>query len=108
MIDLALTHNPIIEPGKRIIDKKAGEEVTAQSYPNPSFGVQSGYGKVRDPRGPSLIERYFSLSQPLEWPGTRAAHQHAAEAGVSSAQASFEETQVNVKARVKQTFKNYS
>ena len=104
VIDLTLAHNPIIELGKGIIDEKEGEEVTAKSYPNPSFGVQSGYGKVRDPRGTSLIERYFSLSQPLEWPGTRAARQEAAEAGVRSAQASLEETQVNVKARVKRIF----
>jgi cobalt-zinc-cadmium efflux system outer membrane protein len=104
IIDLTLTHNPIIELSKGIIDEKAGEEVTAQSYPNPTFGFQGGYGKVRDPTGPSLIERYFSLSQPLEWPGTRAARQQAAEAGVNSAQASLEETQVNVKAGVKRTF----
>ncbi len=104
IIDLTLTHNPIIELSKGIIDEKAGEEVTAQSYPNPTFGFQGGYGKVRDPTGPSLIERYFSLSQPLEWPGTRAARQQAAEAGVNSAQASLEETQVNAKAGVKRTF----
>ena len=35
VIDLTLTHNPIIELGKGLIDEKAGEEVTAQSYPNP-------------------------------------------------------------------------
>ncbi len=104
IIDLTLTHNPTIELGKGIIDEKAAEEVTAQSYPNPSFSVQSGYGKVRDPRGTSLIERYFMLSQPLEWPGTRAARQEAAEAGVSTAQASFEAIQLNVKARVKRSF----
>ncbi len=104
VIDLTLTHNPIIELGKGIIEEKAGEEITAQSYPNPTFGVQSGYGRVRDPRGTSLIERYFSLSQPLEWPATRAARQQAAEAGVRSAHAGFEETQINVKARVKRTF----
>jgi len=80
IIDLTLTHNPIIELSKGIIDEKAGEEVTAQSYPNPTFGFQGGYGRVRDPTGPSLIERYFSLSQPLEWPGTRTARQQAAEA----------------------------
>jgi cobalt-zinc-cadmium efflux system outer membrane protein len=51
-----------------------------------------------------LIERYFSLSQPLEWPATRAARQQAAEAGVRSAYAGFEETQINVKARVKRRF----
>ncbi len=104
VIDLTLTHNPIIELGKGIIEEKAGEEVIAQSYPNPTFGVQSGYGRVRDPRGTSLIERYFSLSQPLEWPATRAARQQAAEAGVRSAHAGFEETQINVKARVKRRF----
>jgi cobalt-zinc-cadmium efflux system outer membrane protein len=104
IIDLTLTHNPSIELGKGFIDEKTGEDVTAQSYPNPSFSVQSGYGKVRDPRGTSLIERYFTLSQPLEWPGTRAARQQAAEAGVRSAHASFDETLVNVKASVTRTF----
>ncbi len=104
IIDLTLSNNPIIERGKGIIDEKAGEELSAHAYPNPSFSVQSGYGKVRDPRGTSLIERYFTLSQPLEWPGTRAARQQAAEAGVSTAQASFEAIQLNVKARVKRTF----
>ena len=104
IIELALTHHPTLEVGRGMIDQKAGEELTAQSYPNPVFGVQSGYGKVRDPTGTSLVERYFSLSQPLEWPGTRTARQEAAEAGVQSAQAGFEETQVNVKARVKRSF----
>jgi cobalt-zinc-cadmium efflux system outer membrane protein len=97
-------HNPSIELGQGLIDEKAGEELTAHAYPNPTFGIQSGHGQVLDPRGTSLIERYFSLSQPLEWPGTRAARQQAAEAGVSSAQASFEEMQINVKARVKHAF----
>ena len=104
IIDLTLTHNPTIEVSKGLLEEKAGEELTAQSYPNPSFGVQSGWGKVRDPTGRSLIERYFSLSQPLEWPGTRAARQQAAEAQVNSAQAGFEGTQLNVRAQVKRTF----
>ena len=104
IIDLTLTHNPIIELGKGRIDEKIGEELTTHAYPNPEFSVQLGHGQVLDPRGTSLFERYFTLSQPLEWPGTRAAGQLAAEAGVSSAQASFEEIRINVKASVKRTF----
>ena len=104
IIDLTLTHNPTIEVGKGLIDQKTGEEQTAHAYPNPEFSVQSGRGKVRDPRGISLIERYFTLSQPLEWPGLRTARQQAAEAGIKSAQANFEVVQVNVRARVKRTF----
>ena len=104
IINLTLTHNPTIELGQGFIDQKTGEEITAHAYPNPEFTVQSGFGKVRDPRGTTLIERYFTLSQPLEWPGKRSARQQAAEAGVRSAQAGFEEMQINVKARVKRAF----
>ncbi len=104
VIDLALTHHPTIEFGKGVIDEKQGDQVSAGKYPNPSLGLQSGHGQVLDPTGPSLIERYVSLSQPLEWPGTRAARQEAASAGVTSAEAGLEVTQLNVKARVKRTF----
>ncbi len=104
IIDLTLTHNPTIELGKGLIDQKAGEEQTARAYPNPTLGLQGGRGQILDPTGGTLFERYISLSQPLEWPGMRAARQQAAEAGVKSAQANFEVTQVNVRARVKRTF----
>ena len=104
VIDLALTHHPSIEFGKGVIDETQGDQLSASAYPNPSLGLQSGHGQVLDPTGPSLTERYISLSQPLEWPGTRAARQSAARAGVTSAQASLEVTQLNVKARVKRTF----
>ncbi len=104
VIDLALTHHPSIEFGKGVIDETHRDQLSASAYPNPSLGLQSGHGQILDPTGPSLTERYISLSQPLEWPGTRAARQQAAKAGVNSAQASFEETQLNVKARVKQAF----
>ena len=62
IIDLTLTHNPTIELGKGIIDEKAAEEVTAHAYSNPSFSVQSGYGKVRDPRGTSLDRKSTRLN----------------------------------------------
>ncbi|NKB82427.1 MAG: hypothetical protein GKS05_11175 [Nitrospirales bacterium] len=101
VVALALTHNPAIQLGKGFIDEKAGEELTSQAYPNPSLGIQSGHGQVLDPTGPSLTERYVSLSQPLEWPGTRMARQKSAHAQVGSAEASFEEIQLNVKAQVK-------
>jgi len=104
VIDLALTHNPTIEFGKGVIDEKAGDQMAASAYPNPSLGLQGGHGQVLDPTGPSLTERGISLSQPLEWPGTRAARKEAAEAGFHSAHASFEETRLIVKARVKRNF----
>lgn len=104
IIDLTLIHNPTIELGKGLIDQKAGEEQTANAYPNPTLGLQGGRGQILDPTGRTMFERYITLSQPLEWPGMRAARQQAAEAGVRSAQANFEVTQVNVEATVKRTF----
>ncbi len=97
-------HNPTIELGKGFIDQKTGEEQTASAYPNPTLGLQGGRGQILDPTGRTMFERYISLSQSLEWPGTRSARQQAAEAGVRSAEASFEVNQVNVKARMKRTF----
>ncbi len=104
IIDLTLMHNPTIELGKGFIDQKTGEEQRASAYPNPTLGLQGGRGQILDPTGRTMFERYISLSQPLEWPGTRSARQQAAEAGVRSAQANFEVSQVNVKARVKRAF----
>ena len=104
IIDLTLIHNPTIKLGKGRIEEKTGEEQTANAYPNPTLGLQGGRGQILDPTGRTIFERYISLSQPLEWPGARVARQQAAEAGVRSAHANFEVTQVNVKSRVKRTF----
>jgi len=104
IIDLALTHNPTIEFGKGVIDEKEGEQVSAGAYPNPSLGLHGGHGRVLDPTGPSITERSISFSQPLEWPGTRAARKEAANAGAQSAQASFKAAGLHVKAKVKRTF----
>ncbi len=104
IIDLTLTHNPTFEWGKGFFDQKTGEKKTANAYPNPTLGLQGGRGQILDPTGRTMFERYISLSQPLEWPGTRAARQQAAEARVSSAQANIEVSQVNVRATVKRTF----
>ena len=104
IIDLALTHHPAIELGQGVIDEKQGVQVSASAYPNPSLGLIGGHGVVLDPVGPTVTEVFVSFSQQLEWPRTRWARQDAASAGVTSAEAGMEVTQLNVKARVKQTF----
>ncbi len=104
IVDLALTHNPNIELGQGLIDEKAGAELSADVYVNPTLELQGGRGQVLDPAGRTLFERYITLSQSLEWPGTRAARQAAAEAGSRSAQAGLEEMRINVRARVQRSF----
>jgi len=104
IIDLALKNNPQIQNSQGILAEKEGEQVSASAYPNPSLRVQAGHGKVRDPNGPSRTEQYYTLSQPLLWPGTYQAGEDAAQANVQSAQAGIEETKLNLKAQVEKTF----
>ncbi len=104
LTDLALKNNPQIQNSQGILAEKEGEQVSASAYPNPLFGVQAGHGKVRDPNGTSRIEQYYTLSQPLLWPGTYQAGEDAAQANVQSAEAGIEETKLNLKAQVQKTF----
>jgi cobalt-zinc-cadmium efflux system outer membrane protein len=105
VLDLALDHNPLIPAGKATVEQHLGSQQIAQAYPNPSVNVQSGRGTILDPsNGEKLTERYVTMSQPLEWPGKRAARQKAADAGVQSAQAALQETRLHLTASVKQSF----
>lgn len=104
ILSMALKKNPLMTESEGIIEHKEGSKLSASAYPNPTLSFQSGRGTVRDPSGISITERYVTLSQPLEWPGTRAARQQAAQAGVDSALASREETRLNLIAATKQAF----
>ena len=104
ILALALEHNPSMTESQGVIDQKAGGEISAFAYPNPTLSLQSARGKVRDPSGITLTERYVTLSQPLEWPGKRAADQRAAQAGLESARASKDEQTLNLIAVTKQAF----
>jgi cobalt-zinc-cadmium efflux system outer membrane protein len=105
ILALALENNPLVSESEGFIEQKEGHKLSASAYPNPTLSFQSGRGTVRDPSvGISITERYVTLSQPLEWPGKRAARQQAAQAGVDSALASREEAKLNLIAATKQAF----
>ena len=105
ILDLAVEHNPLLKETQGILEQKEGGKLSASAYPNPTLSLQSGRGTVRDPSvGITITERYITLSQPFEWPGKRAAHQQAAEAGLASAQALMEEAKLNLIAQTKHAF----
>ena len=105
ILELALEHNPLIPAGKATVEQHRGLQQIAQAYPNPSVNFQSGRGTVLDPsNGVKLTERYVTMSQPLEWPGKRAARQKAADASIKSAQAALQETRLHLTSNVKQSF----
>ncbi len=105
ILSTALAHNPLLAEGEGIIQQKEGDVLRAKAYPNPTISVQGGRGSVRDPSmGTSITERYVTLSQPLEWPGTRNAEQDAAQASTESARSGLDETKLNIMAQTKKSF----
>src|SRR5262249_62323170 len=82
IIDLALERNPTIAGAQSVIAQSEGRRIEAGAYPNPTITLQTADATLRDPSiGRRLGERNMTLSQPLEWPGKRAARQDAADAG---------------------------
>ena len=105
ILSIGLQHNPILAEGHSLIEQREGKAVQAATYPNPTISLQGGRGSVRDPSmGTSITERYITLRQPLEWPGTRSARQQGAYAGLKSAEAELAETRLNVTAQIKHGF----
>ena len=104
ILSMALEKNPLVTESEGIIEQKEGNKLSASAYPNPTLSFQSGRGTVKDPSGITLTERYVTLSQPLEWPGKRAARAQAAQAGVEGAVASREEAKLNLIAATKLAF----
>jgi len=105
ILSIALERNPRIEEEHGIVEQKQGNTLSASAYSNPTIVVHSGRGSLRDPSmNTTITERYVTLSQPLEWPGTRIAQQQAAQASVKSAQAGVEDAKLNVIAHTKKVF----
>jgi cobalt-zinc-cadmium efflux system outer membrane protein len=105
IIGLALERNPIIAGAQGVIAQNEGKQIEAGAYPNPTITVQTADASLRDPSiGRRMAERNLSLSQPLEWPGKRAARQDAADAGLAGATVSLEESKLNLIAEVKTAF----
>jgi cobalt-zinc-cadmium efflux system outer membrane protein len=105
IIDLALERNPAIAGAQSVIQQNEGNQIQAGAYPNPTIVAQTADATIQDPRnGDRLTERGVMVNQTVEWPGMRAARQHAADAGLAGATVGLEEAKLNLIAEVKQAF----
>ena len=105
IVHLTLSHNPLVKKGKAFIEKKQSQQIIAEAYPNPSLDVQAGYSEFRDSATSiSTLERYVTLSQPIEWNPKREARKQAALEGLKGAHKALEETHIHLKAVGKLAF----
>ena len=105
IIDLALERNPAIAGAQSVIEQNEGMQAQAGAYPNPTIVAQTADATIQDPRnGDRITERGVMVNQTVEWPGMRAARQHAADAGLAGATVGLDEAKLNLIAEVKQAF----
>jgi len=105
VLELAMKRNPALSSAKGGIRQSEGERIAAGAYPNPSVSAVVGPGRTREALGDiSFFERDVTVSQPLEWPGMRAARQLGAEAMLAGSQAALDEARLSVLSDVKVAF----
>ena len=105
VIALAIERNPLVLDAGGVLTQQEGERLKAKAYPNPSVTGQTGSGTIRDPStGFTKTEYGFTLSQKLEWLGTRIARRDAAEAALAGASIGQEEVRLNVRAEAMVAF----
>lgn len=105
IIQLALERNPGIEAAQGTLEQQLGRRIQSSAYPNPTLLGQTGRASARDPStGNKRTEFSISLSQPLEWPGKRAARQQAAEADLGGAKFGVEEVRLHLTTTVSLAF----
>lgn len=115
VIGLAIEHNPRRVGAIGAIDQREGLLVQAGAYPNPRITGWGGRGSSRDVGLPgpgsfseappqSVTEYNAQVFQPVEWPAKREARKNAAQAGLESATASYDETLLNLRSDVKLAF----
>lgn len=113
IIDLAIAKNPLVFSAEGQIEAQRGLQTVAGAYPNPTIAALGGQGLLRDagraglgafPGRESLTEYNITVNQPLEWPMMRVARQRVADLGLSTANASLVETQLNLRSQVKVAF----
>lgn len=105
VLELAVERSPLMANAKGAVRQSQGQEMAAAAYPNPNVTGIAGRGAIRDPStGATATERTFTIEQPIEWLGKRAARKDAAAAGMGGATAALDDTRLALIAEVKIAF----
>ena len=114
IIALALAKNPVVGLAEGHIEQQKGQQTAAGAYPNPTVTGATGRGALRDVgrAGIGIIsedlqtytESNYTINQPIEWPGMRAARQRTADLGLATANVGMLETRLNLASQVKVGF----
>lgn len=106
LIDKGMTENPQVAVSQAQTEAALAGITSAKSYANPDIEVMAGPARYRNPPIDTRHNVGISLSQPLEFPGTRAARRQFAEQEFNYAERGIQTTRFELRNQIKYAYLN--
>jgi len=106
LLDKAVAENPLMAVSKAQIEAAAAGITVARSFYNPDMEVMAGPARYRGVPTPGANERNYgiTISQPLEFPGTRASRRELAEQQLTYAEKGIQTNSFDLRNLIKQAY----
>ena len=106
LLDKAVAENPMMAVSKAQIEAAAAGITVARSFYNPDMEVMAGPARYRGVPTPGASERNYgvTISQPLDFPGTRTSRRELAEQQLTYAEKGIQTTSFDLRNLIKQAY----
>lgn len=106
LLDKAVAENPMMAVSKAQIEAAAAGITVARSFYNPDLEVMAGPARYRGVPTPGATERNYgvTISQPLDFPGTRSSRRELAEQQLTYAEKGIQTTSFDLRNLIKQAY----
>ncbi len=108
LLDQAVAENPMLAVSKAQVEAAAAGITVARSFYNPDMEVMAGPARYRGVPTPGASERNYgvTISQPLDFPGTRTSRRELAEQQFNYAEKGIHTTSFDLRNQIKQAYLN--
>lgn len=106
LLNKAVAENPMMAVSKAQIEAAAAGITVARSFSNPDLELMAGPARYRSIATPGATERNYgiTISQPLEFPGTRSSRRELAEQQLTYAEKGIQTTSFDLRNLIKQAY----
>lgn len=106
LLDKAVVENPMMAVSKAQIEAAAAGITVARSFSNPDLEIMAGPARYRNMATPGATERNYgvTITQPLEFPGTRSSRRELAEQQLTYAEKGIQTTSFDLRNLIKQAY----
>ena len=106
LLDKAVAENPMMAVSKAQAEAAAAGITVARSFYNPDLELMAGPANYRNAPTPGATERNYgvTISQPLDFPGTRTSRRELAEQQLTYAEKGIQTTSFDLRNLIKQAY----